>query len=548
MTWHKDATPPDVHIPYAYSYASQTARENATGLVAADVGKFARQTDDDTIWMLLDESPVTWKFIGGGVGADTFLGLADTPNTYSGDGGKLVAVKGTTDGLEFVDIDLSEIQDHIDSTAIHFFEYDIDHRNIQYIGTYTHDEIDSHINDTSSNPHAVTASQAGAAPTVHTHVEADITDLDHDALKIMGVPVDDSEIDDGKVLVYDSTTGELQYEYIAEATGLTISAEWKFSTNTADSDPGNGNFRLNNATQASSTFIYVDDASNQGADMSLLLSSLRSGDMIYIQQRDDSSRALLFEISGTPTDGTGYWKIPVQNGEATINDLVNNKVCAFLFHATGLHSVAWGSITGTLSNQTDLQTELNGKSDTGHTHTESDITDLDHDALKIQGVDVDDTDIADGRVLKYNSVSGNLEYEDETGGGGLTEIEVWEDTDEAESSTTSETYQEKLQLSAVIDTTGTFMLEWYAEARQQTVGDAVECRVQEEDTTTHAECRYYTGDSGGTNWVGDFQPFAGHIRLDRDAGTYEFDIDYRSTDSGNTAEIRRARLTLWRMS
>jgi hypothetical protein len=32
--------------------------------------------------------------------------------------------------------------------------------------------------------------------------------------------------------------------------------------------------------------------------------------------------------------------------------------------------VAWGDITGTLSNQTDLQLALDGKSDTGHTHTE----------------------------------------------------------------------------------------------------------------------------------------------------------------------------------
>ncbi|MEA3340225.1 MAG: hypothetical protein U9R15_09690, partial [Chloroflexota bacterium] len=34
-----------------------------------------------------------------------------------------------------------------------------------------------------------------------------------------------------------------------------------------------------------------------------------------------------------------------------------------------------------------LQTNIDGKSDTGHTHTESGITDLDHDAVKIRGRD-----------------------------------------------------------------------------------------------------------------------------------------------------------------
>ncbi|MCP4322723.1 MAG: hypothetical protein GY787_12930, partial [Alteromonadales bacterium] len=37
----------------------------------------------------------------------------------------------------------------------------------------------------------------------------------------------------------------------------------------------------------------------------------------------------------------------------------------------------WGAITGTLSNQTDLQNALNAKSATGHTHTAANVTDFD---------------------------------------------------------------------------------------------------------------------------------------------------------------------------
>jgi hypothetical protein len=37
---------------------------------------------------------------------------------------------------------------------------------------------------------------------------------------------------------------------------------------------------------------------------------------------------------------------------------------------------AWGDITGTLSNQADLQTALNGKAASSHTHAQSDVTNL----------------------------------------------------------------------------------------------------------------------------------------------------------------------------
>lgn len=39
-------------------------------------------------------------------------------------------------------------------------------------------------------------------------------------------------------------------------------------------------------------------------------------------------------------------------------------------------AVAWGSITGTLSLQTDLQSALDAKANSSHTHTQSDVTNL----------------------------------------------------------------------------------------------------------------------------------------------------------------------------
>jgi len=49
-------------------------------------------------------------------------------------------------------------------------------------------------------------------PYGHTHVEADITNLLHDALKIKGKTVDDAQIGDNKILVYKSASQTLVYE------------------------------------------------------------------------------------------------------------------------------------------------------------------------------------------------------------------------------------------------------------------------------------------------------------------------------------------------
>jgi len=55
-----------------------------------------------------------------------------------------------------------------------------------------------------------------------------------------------------------------------------------------------------------------------------------------------------------------------------------------------------------------------------HTHTESEITDLIHDAQKIKGKEVDDSAIGDNKFLKYNESTGKIEYV--SGGTGGMEI------------------------------------------------------------------------------------------------------------------------------
>lgn len=53
-----------IPIPYNFAYTNAAARTGASGFIAGDVGKFARQLDDNTIWMLTATTP-TWVQVGG---------------------------------------------------------------------------------------------------------------------------------------------------------------------------------------------------------------------------------------------------------------------------------------------------------------------------------------------------------------------------------------------------------------------------------------------------------------------------------------------------
>lgn len=95
-------------------------------------------------------------------------------------------------------------------------------------------------------------------------------------------------------------------------------------------------------------------------------------------------------------------------------------------------SLDWGHINFTGSDLADLETKshtaltdigtnTHGDIDgfiSSHSHTESDITDLDHDAQKIKGIPVLITGIQNNQILKYNTAETRFEPADQTGGGG----------------------------------------------------------------------------------------------------------------------------------
>lgn len=110
---------------------------------------------------------------------------------------------------------------------------------------------------------------------------------------------------------------------------------WRFDTDTTDSDPGLGFFKVNNANPGNATFLYVDNASI-ATNMGPILRSLSEGDRVMAYQINDDSRFNTWIVTGTPTDGGGYVKIPVDStAELSGAFYQNNEACELAFYYTG---------------------------------------------------------------------------------------------------------------------------------------------------------------------------------------------------------------------
>ena len=111
------------------------------------------------------------------------------------------------------------------------------------------------------------------------------------------------------------------------------SAMFQYSTTTADADPGNGFFRLNNATISSATIMYIDDLEFNGTDVAAWIQSWddvvgndTNRGRIRISKANTLDTWMVFKVTGAITDATGYSKINLvyidSAGTFTNNDKV----------------------------------------------------------------------------------------------------------------------------------------------------------------------------------------------------------------------------------
>lgn len=90
-----------------------------------------------------------------------------------------------------------------------------------------------------------------------------------------------------------------------------VSSNWTADVVTTIADPGSGDVRWNTANQYDATRVLISTIDRNGADVKLGLKAAISGDIIYIQQQNDSSVWMKYRITGAPIDHTTWIEYPV---------------------------------------------------------------------------------------------------------------------------------------------------------------------------------------------------------------------------------------------
>lgn len=100
---------------------------------------------------------------------------------------------------------------------------------------------------------------------------------------------------------------------------------------TADSDPGNGLFKWNNATQASATELYFDNQTAAGVSLTTYFASLPQVGYIHLVQNDDATKWQLWKWGAVPTAGSGYYKFTSLTLMASGGSIADNKAVSISF-------------------------------------------------------------------------------------------------------------------------------------------------------------------------------------------------------------------------
>src|SRR5262245_26392043 len=108
---------------------------------------------------------------------------------------------------------------------------------------------------------------------------------------------------------------------------------WRYSSNTTIADPNASYFRVNNAVLHSATQMALSVMTQNSVDATNLLKQLQPGDQIFIQDKDNAANWIRYNITGTPTNNTTWFQIPVSTVSYGGTAPNNNAQAVFAFFA-----------------------------------------------------------------------------------------------------------------------------------------------------------------------------------------------------------------------
>jgi hypothetical protein len=117
--------------------------------------------------------------------------------------------------------------------------------------------------------------------------------------------------------------------------GSTIFGKWKYDNATGDSDPGSGEFRLNNVDPSLATYVYISNETVAKANVKNILLLLKQGDVFYVQKLPDPTEYCIYTLTGDASEAVNYVKLPVISSSASGSTFTDKKEFGFIFLYSG---------------------------------------------------------------------------------------------------------------------------------------------------------------------------------------------------------------------
>lgn len=138
-------------------------------------------------------------------------------------------------------------------------------------------------------------------------------------------------------------------QYVDDHGGGAAVASYGFNT-AITAPPANNQIRLNTTDQTLATVLWIDDQAGDGTDISMLMSLVGAGEVIYLQDQANAAQHQAYTVTGAASDMTGYWAVPISwhgGGSALTN---TNKAKVSLLFGTGSYlPISGGTLTGPLT-------------------------------------------------------------------------------------------------------------------------------------------------------------------------------------------------------